>query len=326
MAPRTAYLAAPDFTDQLRAELATAGPAEEILPGCFVTDGPVRACAWAVDVWFEVEERPIASIGDAARQLRELQPFWQPWIAAESRRCQLIADKLRCRQAVELAPPEGPKLRPSGVFTLLDRDRMLLARRHSRPFPGGCPPLVEDHDNPPSRAYRKLWEALLLLGAHPQPGERVYDLGASPGSWTWALARYGCDVTAIDKAPLDPRVAELANVSTEQGSAFALDARHHSADWICSDIICYPKRLHTFAQRWLELGDCRRFVLTVKLQGETDFDAIEAFRALGDGVVTHLWHNKHEVTWIGHPGLGDDPRPRPWPWLVAPDEETGPGA
>lgn len=312
----TAYCAAPGRVDPLRRELAAHGPVHEVAERILLQDAPPRPCVWAVDVWFAVEDLPIASIGDAARQLRARQPFWRPLERAAPRRTRLIADKLGVRSIPLLAPPDAGKLRPSGVFTLLGRDRMLCARRHARPFPGGAPPLAEDHRHPPSRAYRKLWEALLLLDDHPRPGERVYDLGASPGSWTWALARYGCEVIAIDKAPLAPALAALDNVHTQQGSAFALDARHHHADWICSDIACYPRRLYTFARRWLDLGDCRRFILTIKLQGADDRDVIRAFQDLGPGVTVHLWHNKHELTWIGHPALGHDSIPRPWPWTA----------
>ncbi|MDA3960978.1 MAG: hypothetical protein PF961_09325 [Planctomycetota bacterium] len=313
---RTAYLAAPDFSDQLLAELTPYGQVSEVADRVYLQDGPAHRCAWAVDVWFDVHEVPIESIGDAARILKSIQPFWRPLLRQEPRRTGLIADKLGLRPLAQQEPPDGPKLRPSGVFTLLSRDRLLYASAHSRPFPGGEPPLTEDHCNPPSRAYRKLWEALLLLGDTPQPGQKVYDLGASPGSWTWALARYGCEVIAIDKAPLDDRITALPNVSFQQGSAFALDPRHNQADWICSDIICYPKRLHTFVDRWIELGNCQRFVLTVKLQGVTDFDALKAFQDLPNGVTTHLWFNKHEVTWIGHPSLSRDSTPQAWPWIA----------
>src|SRR5438309_5805395 len=40
---------------------------------------------------------------------------------------------------------------------------------------------------------------------------------------TWVLAKLGAEVVAIDKAPLDPRVAALPGVEWRGESAFALD-------------------------------------------------------------------------------------------------------
>ena len=64
----------------------------------------------------------------------------------------------------------------------------------------------------PSSAYRKLLEAFACCGEEPPPASTVYDLGASPGGWSAALRRIGCDVVAVDRSPLskdlmaDPQV------------------------------------------------------------------------------------------------------------------------
>ena len=67
---------------------------------------------------------------------------------------------------------------------------------------------------PPNRAYRKLWEAFVVLGRFPERGDVAVDLGASPGGWSWLLAELGCRVVAVDKAPLDAAVADLGQVSS----------------------------------------------------------------------------------------------------------------
>ncbi len=76
---------------------------------------------------------------------------------------------------------------------------------------------IEDHIGPPSRAYLKLWEALVRFGRWPAPGDRCLDLGASPGGWTWVLAKLGANVTAVDKAPLAPAVAAMPGVTQRAG-------------------------------------------------------------------------------------------------------------
>src|SRR6267154_209184 len=103
------------------------------------------------------------------------------------------------------------------------------------------------------------------LGHWPQPGERCLDLGASPGGWTWALAKLGATVVAIDKAPLDPKVAAMPGVEWRGESAFGLDpASVGPVDWLFSDIVCYPARLLKLVERWQASGLVRNFVCTLK--------------------------------------------------------------
>ena len=155
---------------------------------------------------------------------------------------------------------------------------------------------MEDRTGPPSRAYLKLWEACTRLGAWPLPGESCVDLGASPGGWTWALAKLGASVLAVDRSPLDPAVAAMPGVRWQEGSAFSLEP--FAADWLFSDVIAYPAPLLAMVQRWIGSGLVRHIVCTVKLQGGTDHDAADAFAALPGGRVMHLLHNKHELTFV----------------------------
>jgi len=164
----------------------------------------------------------------------------------------------------------------------------------SSPVPLGEWRFEEDHIGPPSRAYLKLWEALTRFGAHPDPGDRCIDLGASPGGWTWVLASLGAMVKAVDKAPLDPRVAAMPGVELAIESAFALTPE--PVDWLVCDVIAYPARLLSLIQRWIEARTAGSIVCTVKFQGETDHDAASAFAALPGARLMHLFHNKHELT------------------------------
>ena len=176
---------------------------------------------------------------------------------------------------------------------------MLVAAHCSSPFANGEVAFVEDRTGPPNRAYLKLWEALVRLGQWPGPGERCLDLGASPGGWTWVLARLGATVVAVDKAPLDPKVAAMPGVTWRGESAFALAPESVGAvDWLFSDIACYPARLLRLVETWRSSGLVRNFVCTLKFQGETDHDAAAAFAAIPGAQVLHLHHNKHELTFL----------------------------
>ncbi len=314
----TIYCAADQRSELLEAEL---GPAAVRLGGgLYQLDGPPRPAAWAANVWFDVERLEVPSIKIAARTLRARGGWWAAYPLAAHRRSALIAQALPQRRDAALRVP-GARPRALGAYALLDPATMLAASRTARPFPHGVPSLVEDRTGPPARAYRKLWEALLLLDRCPRPGERVFDLGSAPGSWTWALAACGCTVISVDKAPLDPAIAALPNVTHQRGSAFAVDARHERADWIFSDIICYPSRLVTLIERWLSFAACARFVITIKLQGVPDPGVVAALRAIDHARVVHLHHNKHELTFLRHPDLRG-PDPSPWPWAVSDAVET----
>ena len=40
------------------------------------------------------------------------------------------------------------------------------------------------------------------MGLEPMPGERVCDLGAAPGGWSYSAAKRGASVVAVDNGPL----------------------------------------------------------------------------------------------------------------------------
>jgi 23S rRNA (cytidine2498-2'-O)-methyltransferase len=215
------------------------------------------------------------------------------------RRAALIQDRLPHVSAKPVVFPAAAPTAPLGSWTLLAPDRLLAAAQCSAPFPNGAVELVEDKAGPPSRAYLKLWEALVRLRRRPRPGERCLDLGASPGGWTWVLARLGARVVAIDKAPLDPRVAAMPGVEWRGESAFAVEpASVGPVDWLFSDIVCYPARLLRLVECWRASGLVKNFVCTIKFQGETDHDTAAAFSAIPGAQVLHLHHNKHELTFL----------------------------
>jgi 23S rRNA (cytidine2498-2'-O)-methyltransferase len=293
---RTAYLAADGFTPELAHEI---GPVELAHERLLIAAGPVRSAAWAQNVWHNPEQIEIASIGDAARKLRAIQRNWAPYAPLLHRRAMLIQQRLPVVSAKPLPFGNPAPTAPLGSWTLLDANTLLASPRCSSPFPNGEVQFVEDRTGPPSRAYLKLWEALTLLGRHPAPGETCLDLGSSPGGWSWALARMGARVISIDKALLAPEIAKLPQIDYRSESAFALDPQSIGpVDWLFSDVVCYPARLLGLVERWLAAGTCRNFVCTIKFQGETDHTATAKFAAIPGSQLRHLFHNKHELTWM----------------------------
>jgi 23S rRNA (cytidine2498-2'-O)-methyltransferase len=292
----TGYLAPEGFLTELQQELGSA--VAETHGRLVLAQAPPKPVAWVANVWRDPLQIPIASIGDAAKKLRDIQRNWALYSSGHHRRAALIVDKLPKVSAKPLTFGTPAPAAPLGSWTLIAPDVMLAAASCSSPFPNGEVGFVEDR-TAPSRAYLKLWEVLTLLGERPKPSELCIDLGSSPGGWTWVLQKLGARVISVDKAPLDPSVATLPGVEYRGESAFGLDPRIVGpVDWLFSDVVCYPKRLLTLVQRWMAAGAARRFVCTVKFQGATDFEAMQAFAAIPGSRLLHLHHNKHELTWV----------------------------
>ena len=292
---RSAYLAADGLEQPLADELARAGVAIEAWHGRLaLSPDPPAAAAWALDVWTAPVEHAAPSVKSAADTLRGMQRNWSAYASGGHRRMALIEARLPPVKAAPLRFPEPAPTSHLGAWTLLAPDRLLASPAKSSPFPNGECRFEEDHIGPPSRAYLKLWEALTLIDARPGPGDVCLDLGAAPGGWTWALAQLGARVTAVDKAPLDPRVAALPGVTQLIESAFALPPQ--PVDWLVCDVIAYPARLLALVERWIAAGAARRIVCTVKFQGPTAHEAAAGFAALPGGRQMHLFHNKHELT------------------------------
>jgi 23S rRNA (cytidine2498-2'-O)-methyltransferase len=291
------YHAARGFLSLLLEEL----PERDRVDGELVTVlGPAKRPYWTRNAW----EKPLiiefASVGDAAKALRSIQRNWAPLPARLHRRAALIAEKLPPLPLKPKVFPFAPPDVPMGAFTLLDENTMLASPTCSSPFPNGEFEFAEDKEGPPSRAYRKLWEALVLAGKLPGPGQKCVDAGASPGGWTWALAGLGAEVLAIDRAELEPRIAALPSVKALKHDAFTLKPRDiGEVDWLCSDVICYPPALLEWISQWLESGLAKNFVCTIKMQGEGfDKATTDRFAAIPGSRIVHLWHNRHELTWI----------------------------
>jgi 23S rRNA (cytidine2498-2'-O)-methyltransferase len=293
----SAYLAAEGFEAELAEELRRAGRRVSAWHGRLaLSPDPPGPAAWALDVWTDPREVAAPSVKAAADALRAIQRNWAGYAAAHHRRSALVTERLPPVKARPLAFPEPAPTAHLGAWTLLSPDLLLASPTKTSPFVNGEPAFVEDKEGPPSRAYLKLWEALTRLGRHPLAGETCLDLGASPGGWSWALARLGASVVAVDKAPLDAKVMAMPGVALRQESAFGLDpAKEQPVDWLFSDVICYPARLLGLVRRWMEAGRARHILCTVKFQGETDHDVAAEFAAIPGAVLFHGAHNKHEL-------------------------------
>lgn len=244
------------------------------------------------------------SIGDAASELKKIQRNWAPYQYTCFRRAQLIQEKL---PYINLKDKKFPVVIPQseiGLYTLIDEHTIIASDKTTSCLPAGTLHFIEDHENPPSRAYLKVQESLTLANHFfgidlPSAGQKCFEAGACPGGWTWVLAGLGANVHAVDRAPLAQELMENPLIKFQAHDAFTLKPEDIGpVDWVFSDVICYPERLLTWIHTWLESGMTQKMICTIKMQGQIDWPLIAQFAQIPNSKIVHLNYNKHELTII----------------------------
>jgi len=288
-------LAPRDQVESVRQELGVHG--DKFLGRLFLVPDDVNSF-WAQNTWFDVQELKFSSISEAAKHMRGIQRNWWLHSVSNHRRAQLIQEQMPPLKPKAVEFLSLPPTAPLGSWTLWDEKTLYCSPACASPFPDGEIHFVENRNDPPSRAYLKLWEYFTISQHFPKAGDKVLDLGSSPGGWTWVLDQMGCEVLSVDKAPLSPGLKLSKRVRHIEESAFGLDPKQIGAvDWLFSDIICYPERLLQLVRRWRESGLVKNFVCTIKFQGSTNMDVVREFNSISGARVQHLYNNKHELTW-----------------------------
>lgn len=263
----------------------------------FLVTGPYKKLIFAQNTWLSPRRFEISSISSAAKILRSHGKLWIPCSAQFHRRTLLIQEQLPIFKGQEFQYGDDLPSLPLGAWFLEDDKTLWLSAQTSSAFPNGIVPFIEDR-SAPSRAYLKLWEFFTLSGRRPLPSAKCLDLGSSPGGWTWVLAQLGCEVIAVDKAPLASTLGKNKRIQSLKKDAFTLAPETVGPiDWLFSDLICYPPKLYELIEKWRSSGLVKNFVCTIKFQGKTDFNSLDRFLALPGSQIQHLSANKHEVTW-----------------------------
>lgn len=291
------YVVKPEFLEVLRKELGEVSNVVEDL--VFSKHKNTNVC-FAQDIWLEPQIVSFQSISEAVKILRQAGKFWYLHPISHVRRSRLIEEQLRQYSQLNRPFPIEEEIPELGAFSLLDQNTLVFSAKRLRKWPQGACYFIEDKVNPPNRAYLKLWEALTLLGHYPKEGDTALDLGASPGGWTYVMHSLGAKVTAVDKAELDPKIANLPNVTCLQQSAFAIEPStlEQSYDWVLSDVACYPERAYALIMKWIASGKAKNMIFTIKLQGQIELDTMKKFQEIPDSHVTNMFYNKHEATFF----------------------------
>jgi 23S rRNA (cytidine2498-2'-O)-methyltransferase len=180
----------------------------------------------------------------------------------------------------------------------------------SDPYPGGVHRMPPD-PLAPSRSYLKIEEALDVMAAAqlcaaPRPNETVVDLGAAPGGWTWAFAKRGCRVFAVDNGPL-----KLSGTGEMGGEVLHLREDglrfrpERPVDWLLSDMLIAPGVALGLLRRWIAGGWARRMIVNLKLPQADPLVALAPIQEFLRGVpglrwrLRQLYHDRREVTLMG---------------------------
>ncbi len=293
---RSAYLGAKDQMEPLKEEV---DGIIDIHNQLILSSAPAMEAFWALNIWQDPIVLAIDSINDGARKLKALQRNWCLYSYQLHRRTKLIQEKLPHVSAKPLIFPCSPPSSQLGSWTLLDQNQILASAQCSSPYLNGEVLFKEDKKGPPSRAYLKLYEALTRMRQFPQPGEFCIDAGGSPGGWAWAIQKLGARVLSVDRSSLDPKIQALPNVEYRKGDAFTLQpSDFDQVDWLFSDVICYPEKLFDWVSSWVDSRKCKNFICTIKFQGTPDYGYAKKFLEIERSQLAHLYHNKHELTWM----------------------------
>lgn len=303
-------LAPREFSSELEKELKLKNiPILHQYERLFIVEAINTDIIWVDDIFYDLKITSFNSISEAQKILKSQTKNWVHFKISSIRRGELILSELGKINAKRIDFLGELKKTKFGVFGLIDEKTLLHASHTRSPIPLGTHEFNEDKTNPPSRAYLKLWEVFSLHQVTPRANQKVIDVGSCPGGWTWVLANLNCHVISVDKAPLEEKVAKRKEVEFLKQSAFGLDPLNvGKLDWFFSDIICYPERLFELVKKFHDTGMCSNFVCTLKFQGETDYKAMDQFLTFPGSKIIHLYHNKHEVTWI----YLKDEAPRLW--------------
>ena len=180
-----------------------------------------------------------------------------------------------------------------------------LVQAHS-PFPGGRARMRVGAGKP-SRAARKVEEALALLGAQPSPGESCVDLGAAPGGWSWVLLEKRARVIAVDPAKLRPDLYERRGLRHVQESAFTFEP-DETVDWLFCDMAWRPLEAAALLAKWARRHWARMLVANLKLPMKRKAEMVIRLReVLAEGGWTRirmrqLYHDRDEITVVAARG------------------------
>jgi 23S rRNA (cytidine2498-2'-O)-methyltransferase len=235
-----------------------------------------------------------------------------------------LASNLRGR-ALQIFPPAVGEIREAEeqsplsptLFCLIGKEGLFCGLQSPQScggfHPGGTRFIRQNTPDTISRAGAKIVGALHQLRLYrpaPATGAHWLELGASPGGMTAELLNRGYQVTAVDRAPLDPRLKNSPGLHAVIGDASSFEpAKGEWYDVILSDMngdaLDSITRVIRLCSRLKSAG---LVIFTLKTAGVVGYDALNALETsviataaaanLDRITGIHLAYNRHEFTLI----------------------------
>jgi 23S rRNA (cytidine2498-2'-O)-methyltransferase len=153
----------------------------------------------------------------------------------------------------------------------------------------------------PSRAGRKLVEALEWFGREPDPGDVCVDLGAAPGGWCSVLLQKRARVIAVDPAELAPDVRKLRGLTHVKASAFDF-VPSEPVDWLFCDMAWRPVEVAQMLAKWGRRRLAGALISNIKLPMKQRVEFVAKVREIVAGggwrdvKTRQLYHDREEIT------------------------------
>lgn len=186
-----------------------------------------------------------------------------------------------------------------GLF-IIETDKKEAYFCRSAMFSG--PKRMKFDPDAPSRSYLKIEEAFTIIGSAPLSGETVVDLGAAPGGWSYAAAKRGAKVFAVDNGPLKKGAAQNPLITHLKEDAFGYMPQK-PVDWLFCDMVEDPFRVVKMVRSWLKKKLCKSAVVNCKFGYADPFKVLsyvkssEGFSEMACNIVCrHLYHDRDEFT------------------------------
>ena len=242
--------------------------------------------------------------------------------SATNRYYKTLASNLRGR-TLQLFPPEiaafkDVEAQDSGratLFCLIGKEGLFCGMQSPKAangfYPGGTKYISQNSPDTISRAGAKIAEALHYLLMHrplPRKGSHWLELGASPGGMTSELLSRKFKVTAIDRAPLDPRLDKQPGLffAMLDVAAFKPNASQHYDAILCDMNGDARESIRQVCRLSKNLTAGGIVIFTLKTPGVRTFEEMNelyrfaVFTGSGAGLrlfaKTHLTYNRHELT------------------------------
>lgn len=178
----------------------------------------------------------------------------------------------------------------------------------------------------PSRSFLKIEEAFKILCEQPSEYSIVFDLGASPGGWSYSCLKKGATIYAIDNGKLKGKYLqdkirnyelfhikydgfkfnpEKNNLNIKLNKNILISNTKNKLSWFLCDIVEKPEKIVKLAQKWITNKWAYYYIINFKLGYSDIKNILSEINKLGflnyfeNYRFVHLFSDREEITFLG---------------------------